>query len=433
MSTGKAWEDWLESIEREFRYFRITDASDRKDALIIYGGQEISRLEKSLPDPGDRGLNLYEKLRTKLSNYFSPKRNKHYCRYMFLKMRPQVKETTVAYATRLREKAHDCDFQSNHDERILEHLIQTIENQTLIQKSWTLQEFLSEAGQKEAISEQVNDMTTEHRSKEIAKVTEQRRSWESRYSNIGKRFQRAEPCSYCGLVGAHVKGRNCPAYGIQCEICRKLNHYTSVCRANTSLTGKRYAFPRTHDHHQKKRIMKAEEVYSSSEGSDDEFLAQSVGHLRVKAVKKSNSLNKFHSEEISMLHEQVTELGKELETAKEVIKNLVTQQENYRYFHPSMHIDYKMQNFQKESAVFSKSDTNEKRKLQEHVELQVGAEIDEEMKGIYHKTSTHSDIEEAEQGSHIHDQKQRIPKDEKQMTEYKIKRRRRSRVKGKRL
>ena len=83
LSTGKAWEDWLESIERELRYIRIKDATDRKDALIIYGGQEISRLEKSLPGPEDRGLNIYEKLWTKLSNYFSPKRNKHYCRYMF--------------------------------------------------------------------------------------------------------------------------------------------------------------------------------------------------------------------------------------------------------------------------------------------------------------------------------------------------------------
>ena len=138
-------------------------------------------------------------------------------------------------------------------------------------KILALQEFLSEAGQIEAISEQVHDMMTEPRSKEIAKVTEQRRSLESRYSNIGKRFQRAEPCSYCGLVGAHVKGRNCPAYGTQCEICRKFNHYSSVCRANTSPTDKMYAFPRIYDHRQKERIMKAEEIYSSSESSDDEF------------------------------------------------------------------------------------------------------------------------------------------------------------------
>ena len=41
LSTGKVWEDWLESIEREFRYFRITEAQDRKDALIINGGKKI--------------------------------------------------------------------------------------------------------------------------------------------------------------------------------------------------------------------------------------------------------------------------------------------------------------------------------------------------------------------------------------------------------
>ena len=247
-------------------------------------------------------------------------------------------------------------------------MIQTIENKTLIQicisKSWTLQEFLSEAGQIESISEQVHDVITEPRSNEIAQVTEQRRSWESRYSDIGKKFQRAEPCSYCGLVGAHVKGRNCPAYGKQCEICRTFNHYSSICRANTSPTDKMYEFARTHDHRQKKRIMKAEEIYSSSESSDKEFLAQSVGHLRVKAVTKSNSLNTFPSEEISTLYEPVAELGKEVETAKEVIKNLVTQQENF--FHPSMHIDYKMQNFEKNWQYLA-SQTQMRRKVYENM------------------------------------------------------------------
>ena len=59
-------------------------------------------------------------------------------------------ESTVAYVTRLRGKARECDFGGNFDERILGHLIQTIENGYLIKKcisrAWTLQEFLSEAG-----------------------------------------------------------------------------------------------------------------------------------------------------------------------------------------------------------------------------------------------------------------------------------------------
>ena len=75
LSTSKAWEDWLEGIEREFRYFRITSAMDQKDALIIYGGQEIARLEKSLPDSEDSNsqLDVYQKLRKKLNEYFIPK------------------------------------------------------------------------------------------------------------------------------------------------------------------------------------------------------------------------------------------------------------------------------------------------------------------------------------------------------------------------
>ena len=64
------------------------------------------------------------------------------------------------------------------------------------------------------------------------------------------------------------------------------------------------------------------------------------------------------------------------------------------------------------------------------MELKEDEKNDKEMKGIYHKTFTHSIMEESEQGSRNQDQKQRIPKDEKQMTEYKIMRRRRSRMKG---
>ena len=65
--------------------------------MIIYGGKEIARLEKNLPDPDDDS-NEYEKLRKKLNDYFAPKQNKHYARYVFLKMKPFAGEATTAYA-----------------------------------------------------------------------------------------------------------------------------------------------------------------------------------------------------------------------------------------------------------------------------------------------------------------------------------------------
>ena len=70
LSTGKEWE----AIEREFRYFKIINPTDKKDALIIYGEKEIARLEKNLPEPTEESLNEYEKLRKKLNDYFMPKK-----------------------------------------------------------------------------------------------------------------------------------------------------------------------------------------------------------------------------------------------------------------------------------------------------------------------------------------------------------------------
>ena len=65
-------------------------------------------------------------------------------------MKPLSGESTVTYATRLREKAEDCEFGTNEDDRILEHLILTVDNKALIQKAISkkmgLEKFLEEAG-----------------------------------------------------------------------------------------------------------------------------------------------------------------------------------------------------------------------------------------------------------------------------------------------
>ena len=62
-------------------------------------------------------------------------------------MRPEPDESTISYATRFREKAKNCDFHDTY-ERILEHIIQTTENQELVRKvlykKWTLKQTLEE-------------------------------------------------------------------------------------------------------------------------------------------------------------------------------------------------------------------------------------------------------------------------------------------------
>ena len=133
-------------IKPEFRYFCINDPMNKKDAMIIFGGRELACLEKSLPNPTDEGMNDYDRLQSKINAYFIPKRNKHYARYQFLNMQNTASETAASYAARLREKANKCNFGETLEDRILQHIIQTIANQTLIQKyinnGWNLNFFL---------------------------------------------------------------------------------------------------------------------------------------------------------------------------------------------------------------------------------------------------------------------------------------------------
>ena len=298
LSNGKAWEDWLDGIEREFRYFKITNALDKKDAMIIYGGQELARLEKSLPDP-DGDLDVYQKLRKKLNDYYIPKRNKHYARYMFLKMRPTIGESTVAYATRLREKAYECDFGSNCDDRILEHLIQTIHNELLIQKciskAWTLKEFLSEAGQIEDIADQVHVMKDQPRDRQyIARIDTHntiRKKMNRKTLHTGGREEHIPICRYCGYPEIHLAIQDCPAYGKRCHKCQKRNHFAEVCKAYIY---REPVLERTKGRYQGRdtdKIKKATKKSDSCESSDDEFITQSVAHMKIKKVQNISHSN----------------------------------------------------------------------------------------------------------------------------------------------
>ena len=114
LKVGREWEEWIEDFEDEITYFEIRD---KISALKIYGGQELKKLARNLPDPPPIEVdNEYEKLKRKLNNHFLPKKNKHYASYMFSKQRMESYESIVAYAARMREKARDCEFGDQADD-----------------------------------------------------------------------------------------------------------------------------------------------------------------------------------------------------------------------------------------------------------------------------------------------------------------------------
>ena len=217
LSTGKQWEEWIEGIEREFRYFRITEPVDKKDALLIYGGKEIVRLNKSLKNERAEELDEYAVLKNKLDKYFLPKKNKHHARYTFLRMKQERGEKIGSYVSRLREKANDCEFGETMEERILEQCIQSVDNKELIRKAiskgWELDKFIEEAAQIEDTNLQMKEMKIEEHGAvyKVQNNTNRRQDYRQRPA-LGRNLQLSNAaCSYCGF---HHEGRGCPAYGL---------------------------------------------------------------------------------------------------------------------------------------------------------------------------------------------------------------------------
>ena len=198
------------------RFFRISEAEDKKDAMLIYGGVEIRRLEKSLQDPKEG--DVYAKLRGKLKNYFSPQKNVHYARYLFLKTKQLAGETTVSYAARLREKALQCDFH-DIDERILEHIIQTTTNAELFRQvlhnQWTLKQTLAEMQLLENTSEQVKAMG-QHETQDVAKINRRKSKNKDKVSQNEQKKEQNIRCRYCDRTHPRQK-ELCPAYGKFCS------------------------------------------------------------------------------------------------------------------------------------------------------------------------------------------------------------------------
>jgi hypothetical protein len=50
LKVGRAWEEWIEDFEAEITYFEIREIRDKISALKIYGGQELKKLARNLPD-----------------------------------------------------------------------------------------------------------------------------------------------------------------------------------------------------------------------------------------------------------------------------------------------------------------------------------------------------------------------------------------------
>ena len=200
-----------------------------------------------------------------MDNYFLPQKNTEFEVFQFGEAVQQEEETLAMYHTRLVRLAKYCEF-DNQNKQIKSHIIRTcksssVRRRALKEPELSLNDILAygraletsdnQASNIEAKSESANKLYFQSTSK--PRATYQGQSTSNNYQRRSSFKQQQQPvsrpnqlCRNCGIsTFPHPGGRfNCPAYGSHCDLCGKMNHFSSVCLSKPETTYRPVPAPR---------------------------------------------------------------------------------------------------------------------------------------------------------------------------------------------
>ena len=162
MASGRNWERWLKDFKRQAQYYGIRDPEEKKQAILVFGGREVTICEDSRPDL-DNNRDVYERMVEKLNNHFVPRKNKHHARFRLQQNQQKSHQTIMQFYLECRELVRDCQYGNMEDELLLDHLIFEIKDDRLreraIEEEWSFRRFLEVASRQLASSRQEDEIS----------------------------------------------------------------------------------------------------------------------------------------------------------------------------------------------------------------------------------------------------------------------------------
>ena len=236
-----------------------TDAGKkRKKALLLhYVGGETFDIYETLKGADDKFNDVVEKL----SNYFVPKANAEYEKYVFRNSKQTEGESLDQFCTRLRKLSINCEF-ADGDTEIKSQIIQGCISHTLRKKALSKTMTLNELIETGKVQEQTKLHTSiiegtnvenpishvNHKHDKTRSLRHQTRLSSSHTKNSEKQTHTSsqkhrsnlnenKKCYKCGGTFPHET--SCPAANRRCYACNRIGHYSSLCRSQS----KKYKSP----------------------------------------------------------------------------------------------------------------------------------------------------------------------------------------------
>ena len=154
------WEKWINRFDI-FLVARNINNGERKKAMLLHSaGEEVYDVYDSLQIPAE---STYDQFKTLLSEYFAPKRNMQYERYVFRNESQSASQAIDSYYTKLKGLAKHCEF-ADIDGEIFSQIIQRcsdnhVREKGLSEPNLSLQNLLLYARSRESVRHHSNMMT----------------------------------------------------------------------------------------------------------------------------------------------------------------------------------------------------------------------------------------------------------------------------------
>ena len=199
--------------------------------MLSHAGKEAREVFKTLPWTEDEDRNKFDKVLQAFEQFCSSQRNILYERYGFWSLHQEEGETVDAYLTRLELKIDNCEYDKTgwpsavkteitRDKFVFGLIDDVLKERLLREVDLTLERAVSLAQHSESSKLQAKEMSV--RIKPTLDCDEITQSQKSDTTNV---------LYMCGQCGGRHKPKECPAYGRQCAVCHKLNHFAKVCRS----------------------------------------------------------------------------------------------------------------------------------------------------------------------------------------------------------
>lgn len=262
-----SWKKWLQ----QFEWYATAIQLNKKpaevqaatfmavigpDAIEIYNSFNLSDADK----------NNLQIIKDRFKEYFAPKTNISFERYIFFKIEQNEDELFNEFLTRIKTQASKCEFGNLLDEMLKDKIVFGIKSNQVREKLLTednldLTKATTICKTSEQASKQLDEFEGKSKTDKILVV---------KNKNTKKEQNENFDCKRCGT---NHKSRECPAFNKQCIKCNKNGHFAKMCRSKMK-----------QDTKLKNRVNALEE---SSNSEDDVYVSA------ISAGRKKNWIEKI--------------------------------------------------------------------------------------------------------------------------------------------